>query len=232
MKRVLESTSRRSVCPTDLEQDRRPGRHTVDRSFAGHTSIAAFLCTTVMLAVAGCQSSAPEPARWEVVSPDAMNSAQTTQREQAVAARDAMFSRLKKKLIEAIGTEGVGGAIVVCSEEAPRIAANVAQEHDVAIGRTSFRLRNPENTPPEWAKGLVAERIEESTFLSRGERLAALLPIRLQVPCLMCHGPAESLPPEVKDALDQHYPNDEATGFEQGQLRGWFWVEVPGDTGG
>jgi hypothetical protein len=55
---------------------------------------------------------------------------------------------------------------------------------------------------------------------------AALLPIKLQAQCLMCHGPAEKIPLEVKTQLAKLYPQDQATGFQEGDLRGWFWVEL------
>ena len=31
----------------------------------------------------------------------------------------------------------------------------------------------------------------------------------------------------VKEALAASYPADRATGFREGDLRGWFWIEVP-----
>jgi hypothetical protein len=31
----------------------------------------------------------------------------------------------------------------------------------------------------------------------------------------------------VKEALAEHYPEDQATGFQEGDLRGWFCIEVP-----
>jgi hypothetical protein len=47
---------------------------------------------------------------------------------------------------------------------------------------------------------------------------------------MACHGPSDSLAPDVADALALHYPDDRATGFTEGDLRGWFWVEVPGES--
>ncbi len=35
------------------------------------------------------------------------------------------------------------------------------------------------------------------------------------------------LDPAVKEVLASGYPRDEATGFAEGDLRGWFWIEVP-----
>jgi hypothetical protein len=169
--------------------------------------------------------STAEP-KWQVVGEDELTPAQSEKRDRALAARDALFQTLKGRLVEAMGKEGPAEAIGVCKEEAPRLASEVSEEHGVSIGRTSFRLRNPGNQPPSWAEPLVEERVEEPTYLAAGDRLAALVPIRLGPECVMCHGPAEEIMPEVKTALAEQYPDDRATGFEPGDLRGWFWVEV------
>jgi hypothetical protein len=130
--------------------------------------------------------------------------------------------------MQAIGTGGPAKAIEVCSEEAPQIAAAVAEEHHVAIGRTSFQLRNPRNQPPAWARPLIEQRPTDPRFVELpDQRTGALLPIRLQAQCTACHGPRDQISPEVRDQLDRLYPEDEATGFQEGDLRGWFWVEVP-----
>ena len=59
--------------------------------------------------------------------------------------------------------------------------------------------------------------------------LGVLLPIRLKAQCLMCHGPKEQVLPDVQAAIGRAYPNDQATGFQEGDLRGWFWLSVPED---
>jgi hypothetical protein len=156
-----------------------------------------------------------------------MTSQQATQRDQALAARDDLSAQLSGRLVDALATQGPAAAIAVCAEEAPRIAAQISESRGVAIGRTSFRLRNPRNTPPAWATDLVRRRVVEPVFLTDGQRLAALLPIRLQAACLTCHGPAEDIAPEVRQALAANYPQDRARDFREGALRGWFWVEVP-----
>jgi hypothetical protein len=182
-----------------------------------------------LISVHGCRQPTPEaePA-WRVISEGQMTGEQSAQRDKALAARDAMFTSLKGRLMEVVGTDGPVAAIAVCVKEAPQIAERTSQEHGLAIGRTSFRLRNKDNAPPEWATQLVADRVGEPTYLTRDDKIAALLPIQLQAPCLMCHGPDDTIPPDVKAALAEHYPEDQATGFQEGDLRGWFWVEVPG----
>ena len=176
----------------------------------------------------GCGPPRQQPnSDWQPVKEAQLTSDQAAQRDKALLARDAMFKSLKGRLVEVVGTDGPAAAIEVCSREAPQIADQVSQKHGLAIGRTSFRLRNPDNSPPEWAARLVEDRVAEPTYLTNDGRFAALLPIRLQPECLMCHGQEEEILPAVADALAEHYPQDKATGFREGDLRGWFWVEVP-----
>jgi len=191
-------------------------------------SALAAAMTLFLLVAAGCRQP-PQDAgsAWQVVAEDNMTPEQTAQRAQALAARDAMFTSLKTRLMEVVGSEGPAAAIEVCSKEAPQIAEQVSQEHGLTIRRTSFRLRNLDNAPPTWASQLVEGRVAEPTYLTQGGKLAALVPIRIQAQCLMCHGGEETIPPAVKDALAEHYPKDQATGFQDGDLRGWFCVEVP-----
>ncbi len=148
----------------------------------------------------------------------------------ALAAKDELFKRLSTRLIEAMSNGGPVAAIEVCSREAPKIAAAVGEEHGVAIGRTSFKLRNPENAPPEWARPSMDQRSEQPEFVSLPDGgTGALLPIKLKTQCLACHGPTEQIADDVMAKLTELYPDDQATGFNDGDLRGWFWVVVPAE---
>jgi hypothetical protein len=149
-------------------------------------------------------------------------------RNLAIRAKDQLAASLMSRLVEAMVEAGPAGAIEVCSQEAPSIAERVGKENGVRIGRTSFRIRNPENTPPAWALPWVEQRVESPQFqiLDSGAT-AALFPIRIQPTCLACHG--NEIQAEIGDKLTQLYPNDRATGFALDELRGWVWVEVPRD---
>lgn len=187
-----------------------------------------FILTSLLIVVPGCRQPAEDTgATWAVIAEGDMRPEQTAQRDKALAARDAMFTSLKGRLMDVIGSEGPAAAISVCAKEAPQIAEQISQAHGLEIRRTSFRLRNTDNTPPTWAAPLVADRVSEPTYLTQDSKLAALLPIRIQAPCLLCHGAEDTIPTPIKEALAKHYPKDQATGFQDGDLRGWFSVEVP-----
>lgn len=189
--------------------------------------------------VAGCTSSDPTPAakssdfqknqvKWEPIAADALDASGQAQRDHGLASRDALAAALLDKLTRVIMSSGPETAIAVCRDEAPKLAEKIGQERQVHIGRTSFRLRNPKNSPPSWAVEWIESRAEEPRFAKSDQGdLAILAPIRLKRECLMCHGAADQLAPAVVERLASLYPQDQATGFAEGDLRGWFWIEVP-----
>jgi len=145
----------------------------------------------------------------------------------AIAAKEALFKRLSGRLTEVMESQGPAAAIEVCSREASQIAKTVGKEYGVNIGRTATRLRNPSNDAPDWVKPLMETPSTEPQFVDLPDgHLGALLPIKLKAKCVTCHGPADQIPDEVKTQLAKLYPTDQAVGFKEGDLRGWFWVEA------
>jgi hypothetical protein len=195
------------------------------------------LVALVLAAYFGCGSETTEQADsdvedgqqgWQVVDLTTLDTDQQKQLERAAAAKDLLASTLMGALTEELEVGGPAGAVDICRDMAPMISANTAEESGVRIGRTSFRLRNPENQPPAWARQLVARRVEgPTTLVGPDGELGVLAPIRVAEPCLACHGDRESMDPAVREAIAEGYPDDEAVGFAAGDLRGWFWVEVP-----
>ncbi len=204
------------------------------------TRLAFALLFSTSVPLAGCgpteERAADKPApaattdarTFEPLEPEALDETAVAQRDRGTAARDALFASLLQRLIAVISSSGPETAIAVCGELVPELGAKVRNEHDLKIGRTSFRLRNPSNVPPAWAQAWVDERVEEPRYARADDgTLAMLLPIRLKQECLMCHGAVDAMDPKVVAAIDRKYPDDAATGFAEGDLRGWFWIEVP-----
>jgi hypothetical protein len=126
-------------------------------------------------------------------------------------------------------------AIGVCSVEATRIAAELSAEAGVRVARTALKVRNPANAPDANARAALEDfqRQLRAGLLSPPERFDSaadgsaryLRAIITQPLCTVCHGP--DVTADVKMAIMQRYPSDEATGFEVGDLRGAFVVEWP-----
>ena len=146
----------------------------------------------------------------------------------AEAARTELAGMLMGRLQEVLKAQGPEKAIEVCQNEAPAMAEKVGRSNGVRIGRTSTKLRNPSNRTPAWAEAMVAEKVAEPRFIQAPDGgMQAFLPIRLGQACLVCHGPDNGISPGVRSVLKAKYPQDQATGYQAGDLRGWFWVEVP-----
>jgi hypothetical protein len=197
-----------------------------------------FRCSFALsiLFLAGCQAGTPVPqlesepsgSSARVVAVEELDEEQQRQQQVALAARDDLFQRLSTRLTEVLTESGATSAIQVCKSDAPRLASEVGEQFGVSIGRTADRLRNPSNSPPTWARQLVQQQVSEPQFVALDDRrLGVLLPIYLKSACVLCHGPKDEILPDVRASLVSHYPQDQATGFREGDLRGWFWVEVP-----
>jgi hypothetical protein len=139
---------------------------------------------------------------------------------------------LLARLTEEMGRGGPVGAIDVCRNEAQIITADVEMEQGVVMGRTSHRVRNPRNAPRDWARPYVAAAAGKKAAdvkgvaVDLGDRVGVLRPIPTGAPCIACHGSTEKMSPDVLAAIRAAYPDDHATGFSAGDLRGFFWAEV------
>lgn len=157
--------------------------------------------------------------------------------EAALASAQASATRyattLRERLVAAMTAGGPPTAVAVCSAEAPAVAATIVQETTVSVGRSSLRLRNPANAGPVWVQEWLvaqgertAEGVAPMATVSGGVARVAR-PIVVEAPCLACHGPAETVAPEVRAVLAAQYPADRATGYALGDLRGVLWAEAP-----
>lgn len=154
-----------------------------------------------------------------------------------VAAADAAIQglqqRLATRLFEEMGRTGPRGAVDVCRDEAQAITAAVEKDRGIAVGRTSHRLRNPRNAPRSWARPYVEAGAGKKAADARavtvdlGDRVGVLRPIPAGGVCTTCHGPPERIAPELLRTIRAAYPEDRATGFAEGDLRGFFWAEAP-----
>lgn len=192
------------------------------------------LISVVVLSGAAITACVPKPSNSPVTSSEPADISvvegrkpSEEQQKAMLKAKEALFTRLSGRLMEVLTKSGPESAIRICKEEAPKIAQEISQQEGLSIGRTGVRLRNTHNRAPAWARAWVDQKMDEPQFaVLSNDHVAALLPIRLQPQCLMCHGPKDQLAPGVLAKLNELYPNDEATGFEAGELRGWFWVEL------
>jgi len=146
-----------------------------------------------------------------------------------------ILAPFKKELMSALMTAMTEGgpekAIEVCRRKAPSIAES-AGSGDIRVGRTSHKVRNAANAPEPWMVPILegyladpADRSARTVSLERG-KIGYAEPIYVKPICINCHG--DDLDPSVKDRIGKLYPEDQATGFREGDFRGIFWVVMPG----
>jgi len=187
------------------------------------------VCTAILLASLPVLSSAAEVA--PTPAPDWIEHS----RQLALQ----LGSELKAELGKAMAAGGSVGAIDVCRNRAPAIAAQLSRESGATVGRTALRVRNPANAPDELQRTLLEQfgselasgkfmpPLEAAFEIRRGGQVERryMRAIPTEPVCLTCHG--KTLAPELATAIARDYPDDQATGFEQGQLRGAFTVTWP-----
>jgi len=142
---------------------------------------------------------------------------------------------LKTRLLAAMAEGGPGAAVRVCADEAQGLTARAAEEQGARVGRSSTKLRNPENRGPEWVTAWLethgertAQGVTPMSGIAGEPPVARFVgPIGLEAPCVTCHGDPDGISEDVRALLRERYPDDEATGYAAGDLRGAIWAEVP-----
>lgn len=143
--------------------------------------------------------------------------------------------RLKGQLAAAIKTDGVANSVSLYQTIAPDLAAEFSDSSGFEILRTSLKLRNPENAPSQWERTVLnefeakaaagvdpgtLERFDE-IVTPEGDRMFRYMSgISVSEVCLSCHG--SEIKPDVKAELVRYYPDDKASGYKLGELRGAF----------
>ena len=150
---------------------------------------------------------------------------------QSAALADRFQKELFTALTAALQSDGPAGAVGVCSTIATAIARTLSEESGATVRRTALRTRNPAAEPDAlerhvmetWSDapmGLDGRPAHWSALEGREYRYMRAIPTMPM--CLSCHG--ENVAPEVRAAIQAHYPGDQATGFKVGQMRGAFSI--------
>ena len=146
------------------------------------------------------------------------------------------MQQLKGELQKGMQEGGPVTAIAVCKDKAPAIAAALGESKGLRVGRTSLRVRNPLNSPDVWEKA-VLEKFEQRKlagedpagieFYAAAEQedktvFRYMKAIPTAELCVVCHG--AELAPELEAKLAELYPQDQARGYQPGDLRGAFTI--------
>ncbi|GEM_PF-970349 len=152
-------------------------------------------------------------------------------------ASSALMNNLGTQLKAALAGGDLIAAVSVCTAAAQPITAAVSGDFaGITVTRTSLKTRNAETNRPDatdrdvlekWAHIAGDSREIEPVIVPRHENeVRYYRPIFIQEACLKCHGPTESMDGTLRRFLARTYPEDQALGYEVGDLRGAFRVEI------
>ncbi len=101
------------------------------------------------------------------------------------------------------------------------------------LRQISSKYRNPKNKPDEFEAKALGEFEKDSNLteykgvdkLNDQKVLRYLIPLHIEEACLKCHSAKETVP----EIIQEDYPEDKATDYTFGDLRGAISVAVPID---
>jgi len=184
----------------------------------GFMSFRFIFCICISLSLVACQAqkNINQQARLQ---------------QEAISVVRQFAGMLKPRLKYALQHGGPSRAIEVCSKAAPELAAQLSKKSGWKIKRVSLKARNHHTAIPDaWEKSvlhqfdreqaagkspanMVASRVKHGVYrFMKAQPVSGI--------CLICHG--ENLSPDVLAALRKYYPEDQATGYKLGQIRGAF----------
>lgn len=143
------------------------------------------------------------------------------------------MQKLAATLKQQIETSGTESAIKVCKEVAPALAAQYSSKERL-VKRVSLKPRNASmGTPSDVERDALQsfdekQRAGETGLMELGtvyEDAAGswfhyMRAIPTQPQCLQCHGSPTEIKPNVRALLSAEYPEDRATGYSVGEIRG------------
>jgi hypothetical protein len=180
---------------------------------------------------------------WLTVQPAAAQQQDMAQREALAAeAANGLMQQLSAALTQAMSEGGPVKAIEVCRDLAPAIAGEISRANGWRVTRIGTKVRNPLlGMADAWEQQVMAdfevraregEGFPDMTYSevvdNNGQqqfRFMKAIPMGGQ--CVACHGSDAQIPSIISDALAEHYPLDQARGYEPGQLRGAVSITQP-----
>ncbi len=152
-----------------------------------------------------------------------------------------MLGGALKKEVKARMQEDPSGALAMgfCSTKAKEITEDVnAKLPDYAsVRRTALRVRNEANKPDEtdvkimkaYEKAIAEGKFDPKNIevVETGDTYRVYKPLLAKKMCLKCHG--TDISNDIKAVIKKVYPNDQATGFKEGDLRGVIVAEIKKD---
>lgn len=147
-----------------------------------------------------------------------------------------LLQKLGGELKAKMQSDGAIGALHFCSQNALVLTDSIAKDTGTSIRRVSLKNRNPVNTAEKEEQSLL--KLWEKMVQNRqalpdyeikkisSSQSIYYKPILINnEACLKCHGEIQTDTPLGK-AIAATYPEDKATGYKMGDLRGMIAVTI------
>jgi cytochrome c553 len=147
----------------------------------------------------------------------------------------ATKAELGKNLLNAIHTKGTAGAVDFCNTRAIPLTDSMAIVKNAKVSRLSDQPRNPNNIATEsfltqiktFKAQLSADKELKGNTIEHEGKNYQCYPIVTNGMCIQCHGKkGTDIAPETLKVIEEKYPNDQATGYTENQLRGIWVIEM------
>jgi len=176
----------------------------------------------VLVLVVGCQNS---------------KGVSTIEREEYLKMGDSISNHIQSVLLtnvtQKIQQESIVGAVAFCSEKAIMLTDSVAAKYNVKASRLTDKNRNPNNGLQSatgrkaWEEFQLNTEKNQLIYQERGSVVYyKTIPLGMAA-CLKCHGDKKTdISVETLQSIQMNYPQDLATGYAVGDLRGMWKIEL------
>ncbi len=138
-------------------------------------------------------------------------------------------SQISKNLFAAISKGGTTHALSYCNSNALAITDSMATLYQASIKRVSDKTRNPSNKANDeeleqinhFKIVLAHNEVLAPVIKTKNDSVSFYYPIVTNNLCLQCHGtPQKDITENTLATLKQVYPNDQAIGYSENEVRG------------
>ncbi len=146
------------------------------------------------------------------------------------------FVALSTNLKKAMKKGEVAGALKYCNTKASKIIDSLSNANNAIIRRTTNKVRNEHDAPDEKESKVLklyqsavknGAPLTPHVSLNDDNTVSFFAPIKMKKVCLKCHGTVgKELSKTDFDLIKKLYPNDEATGYKEGDFRGMWSIKM------
>ncbi|MCC6288679.1 MAG: DUF3365 domain-containing protein [Chitinophagaceae bacterium] len=141
----------------------------------------------------------------------------------------AMQNVLLQNVSAAIQKGGTDYAVEFCNIKAMPLTDSVGSLYKATVHRLSDKNRNPANAIQTATDSIAWQKIKNTKSATIEQDASGAVhyykPILIAMPsCIKCHGTQTDILESTQKIIAQKYPNDKATGYRMGELRGMWSI--------